>query len=242
MASINKITVGDVDYNISIPSGLTEEEQAQIRQNIGAVGQGESTVVQDGTYPEMTVGEATHAQTADDATNAVNAQKATADADGNNIPNTYVKLEDFDRLILEHEYPVGGKPYIQFDGMQTPAERWAGTSWEIDTDYTGRVLVGSGTGFALGATGGSETHTLQIWELTEHAHLGVRIKWNNDDIPSNADGLVDGDGRPLRASKNLYQAHVSVDYPSGYTENAGNSTPFSLMQPYKVVNIWKRTA
>lgn len=99
MASINKITVGDVDYNISIPSGLTEEEQAQIRQNIGAVGQGESTVVQDGTYPEMTVGEATHAQTADDATNAMN------DADGNNIPNTYVKISDFDRLILENGIP-----------------------------------------------------------------------------------------------------------------------------------------
>lgn len=80
MANINKITVGDVSYNITIPAGLTEEEQAQVRQNIGAVSAQDVEVVRDGTYPDMTVGEATHAQNADaavNATNSVNAQNAT---------------------------------------------------------------------------------------------------------------------------------------------------------------------
>lgn len=222
MASINKITVGDVDYNISIPSGLTEEEQEQIRQNIGAVGQGESTVVQDGTYPEMTVGEATHAQTADDATNAMN------DADGNNIPNTYVKISDFDRLILENEYPVGGKPYIQFEGMQTPAQRWAGTSWEIDTDYAGRVLVGSGAGYTLGATGGEATHTLTVDEMPSHHHP---LRY----------GFSEGAGE---------ESELWIDYSlkkftggdGAAVMNTGGSQSHNNMPPYVVVNIWKRTA
>lgn len=38
MASIGQIQVGGQTYNIVIPAGLTEEEQAQIRQNIGASG------------------------------------------------------------------------------------------------------------------------------------------------------------------------------------------------------------
>ncbi len=134
--------------------------------------------------------------------------------------------------------PVGSHS-VQYQGESTPAALYGGT-WTLDPDYAGRVLVGAGTGFTLGATGGSETHTLQILELAEHAHQGVRIKWNDADIPSNANGLVDGDGRPLRVSTNLYQAHVSVDYPNNFTENTGNSTPFSLMQPYKVVGVWKR--
>lgn len=58
MANINKITVGDVSYNITIPAGLTEEEQAQVRQNIGAVSAQDVEVVRDGTYPDMTVGTA----------------------------------------------------------------------------------------------------------------------------------------------------------------------------------------
>lgn len=70
MANINKITVGEETYNITIPAGLTEAEQAQIRQNIGAISAADADVVRDGTYPDMTVGEAVHAQNADSATNA----------------------------------------------------------------------------------------------------------------------------------------------------------------------------
>ena len=63
MANINKITVDGIEYKITIPSGLTEEEQAQIRENIGAISSAEADVVRDGTYPDMTVGNATRRRT-----------------------------------------------------------------------------------------------------------------------------------------------------------------------------------
>lgn len=251
---ISKIQVGGTDYGVVPPAGLTEEQQAQARQNIGAISAEDADVVRDGTYPDMTVGKATHAESADsainatnavnatNATNSVNAQKATADGNGDNIPQTYVKISDFDRLILENEYPVGGRPYIQFEGMQTPAQRWAGTSWEINTDYTGRVLVGSGAGYTLGATGGEETHTLSLNELTKHSHGGIRINWNDQNIPLSANSLVDAEGRPIAAKTNTESAHASIDYPDQITQDSGSSTPFNIMQPYKVVAVWKRTA
>lgn len=57
---------------------LTSEQQTQARENIGAAGTS-------GNYPNMTVGSATHADSADSAA------KATQDGNGDNIAATYAK-------------------------------------------------------------------------------------------------------------------------------------------------------
>lgn len=57
---------------------LTSEQQTQARENIGAAGTS-------GNYPNMTVGNATHADSADSAA------KATQDGNGDNIAATYAK-------------------------------------------------------------------------------------------------------------------------------------------------------
>ena len=57
---------------------LTSEQQTQARENIGAAGTS-------GSYPNMTVGNATHADSADSAV------KATQDGNGDNIAATYAK-------------------------------------------------------------------------------------------------------------------------------------------------------
>lgn len=57
---------------------LTSEQQTQARENIGAAGTS-------GSYPNMTVGNATHADSADSAA------KATQDGNGDNIAATYAK-------------------------------------------------------------------------------------------------------------------------------------------------------
>lgn len=137
-------------------------------------------------------------------------------------------ISDFDRLILENEYPVGGRPYIQFDGMQTPAERWAGTSWEIDTDYTGRVLVGSGTGFTIGATGGEATHTLTVEEMPSHNHP---LRY----------GIPQGPGEESALWMD-YSLKKFTGNDAAAVFNVGGGKQHNIMQPYKVVNIWKRTA
>ncbi|MCX4384268.1 MAG: hypothetical protein OSJ39_00545 [Clostridia bacterium] len=215
MANINKITVGGVTYNITLPAGLTEEEQAQIRENIGAISAAEADVVSNGTYPEMTVGNATHAQTAD------NAQNAVSDEMGRNIPQTYLTKQQALDLFL----PVG-KHWIQYQGESTPAALFGGT-WEADTDYTGRVLVGSGAGYALGATGGEATHILTVAEMPRHTHsFPGQMYW----------------GQKFAQGTNFWGMSDAVtDQPFTLYET-GDSQPHNIMQPYKVVAVWKRTA
>ncbi len=255
MANINKITVGETTYNITLPAGLTEEEQAQIRANIGAVSAQDVEVVRDGTYPEMTVGEATHAQNADNAINAtnaqnavnsVNAQNATNDSNGNKITETYAtKTEVADDLTLQKwldiVYPVGGNErYIQLPKAPTPASKFPNTTWEIDTDLLGRVLIGSGGKYVCGATGGEEKHILKEGEMAEHRHGGIRLKWSNNDIPAPVNKL-NVNGVNVSAQTNGIGRAV-IDHPDDFTNPAGGSTPFSIMQPYVVINYWKRTA
>lgn len=226
---ISKVQVGGTDYGIVPPSGLTAEQQAQARANIGAISAAEADVVSNGTYPEMTVGDATHAQTADNATNAVNAQKATADANGNNIPDTYLAKAQW----LNQEHPVGSH-HIQFDGEATPAARFGGT-WEIDTDYTGRVLVGSGTGYALGATGGEATHNHPDGDLMTLLDISRdgRFFWKST---TGNTWEHNWSSSPFgTASENTGDLVYGIDV-AGSTGNA------STMQPYKVVAVWKRTA
>ena len=324
---ISKIQVGGTDYGVVPPAGLTEEQQAQVRQNIGAISSSEADVVRDGTYPDMTVGEATHSQNADAAinatnsTNAVNAQSATqatnaANAaqasklsnaraiDGVNFDGTAgivhygvcstaagttaetVSLAGFtlvagaritvkfttantvssptlnvngtgekdikaDNSITDVKWPAGaimeflydgtdwlciagyklsGKPvgthHIQYNGESTPAALFGGT-WSIDTDYAGRVLVGSGTGYTLGATGGSADAV-----VVAHTHNASGV----NESAAVSTGNFRAIGRRLTdttANNVGLQDCISSSGVSGVGKN---------MQPYKVVAVWKRTA
>jgi hypothetical protein len=145
MASINKITVGGVVYDITIPSGLSEEVQKQIRDNIGALSEADVNVVADGTYPEMTVGTAYNAQN---------------DGNGDNIAATYVKLNE----LLNKVYPVESV-YIS-TGATSPASIFGGTWTQIE----GRFLLGAGGVYALGSMGGNAMHTNTIAEMASHTH------------------------------------------------------------------------
>lgn len=181
MANISKISVGEEDYNIVIGSGLTEDEQAQVRANIGAVS----------------------------------------------------ALGWLDIL-----YPVGGNPYIQYPGTPTPAERFPGTSWEIDTTYQGLVTIGSGGEYVFGAKGGEAEHILTLNESPSHVHLEYvsdgnytyTIVGSNNASTGKAAGLVINGSYRENAERNIY------------TANAGGGQAHNNMQPYVVVNYWKRTA
>ena len=254
MEVISKIQVGGTPYGIVPPEGLTEEQQAQARANIGAISSEDADVVRDGTYPDMTVGEAVHAHNADNATNAMNAtnatnavnatnatnaQNATNDGNGNKIDKTYVKISDFNRLILETEYPIGGKPYIQYEGMETPAQRWAGTSWEIDTSMQGRTIIGSGGSYVFSTTGGEETHTMLEAEIAQHTH---NEQMNVSDGDSVGEMVYNSSGGSQSGVYLANGAYTITGKGAIRTSRSGNSTPFNIMQPYIVVNFWKRTA
>lgn len=126
--------------------------------------------------------------------------------------------------------PLVGMHHIQFSGEPTPAEIWGGTTWEIDTAYQGRVLVGSGGSYSLGATGGEETHPLTIEEMPNHSHT------ENGEVV----GYKSGGGLDMNW---VSEPAGSFATSTGYqTSTVGSSQPHNNMPPYKVVNYWKRTA
>ena len=141
--------------------------------------------------------------------------------------------------VLNSPPPAVGLHHRQFSGEPTPASIWAGTTWEIDTDYQGRTIIGSGGNYSLGNTGGNETAA----HIHSAGNLYAMI------IPKDYDKLViryhaveswdsqitiSGVSRTDAATKNL-DAATSIRGSVG-------ETSVNVMQPYAVVNIWKRTA
>ena len=137
-----------------------------------------------------------------------------------------------------------------------------GGDWELFA--TGQVTVGAGTNssgkvWTCGDSGGSETHTLTIEEMAEHNHV-IDSTTLYGDVVLHASGtgthVADVGGV-------FYATFVNSRYQSPTTlisgansvgtysinashshsmQNIGSSTPFSIMQPYAVVNRWVRVA
>ena len=135
--------------------------------------------------------------------------------------------------------PIGSH-WIQYEGEETPAARFGGT-WTVDTDYTGRVLLGSGIGYALGATGGSAD--------------AVVVKHGGHIRPG--DASFDDYEFEVAPSNNSYYMPISLldQYSDNRTFRVemGNEVGFRTqyrgedgtgknIPPYKVVAVWKRTA
>lgn len=137
---------------------------------------------------------------------------------------------------LDIEYPVGGnRPYIQFQNCPTPAEIYPNTSWEIDTDYQGKVLVGSGGDYIFGTTGGSEKHIHSSADLS-----ALLLAEGNGNINFKS-MLTDKYVADYRVATGGQGSSLALSYNEGVLIQ-GNTTPNSSMQPYIVVNFWKRTA
>ena len=126
------------------------------------------------------------------------------------------------RLMTMDEAHEVGSHAIQFFGERTPAERYGGT-WEIDAEYAGRVIIGSGGGYEFGTKGGEETHTQTVDEMPKHNHqITTTIYTQTDTYGTILEGYS--------------------SYSQKATENTGGGQPFNIMQPYFVQNIWKRVA
>lgn len=101
---------------------------------------------------------------------------------------------------------------------------YGGTSW---SKLEGRVLVGEGTldanhVYTAGSTGGEAEHTLTIAEMPAHTHPNTTLRNNTQTF------IQGGSGNWLGCTG-----------PSG---SSGGGQPHNIMQPYKVVYIWERTA
>lgn len=135
-----------------------------------------------------------------------------------------------DAEIVDLIYPVGSI-YIGV-GSTSPATLFGGT-WEAFG--AGKVLVGknsSDTDFdTVEETGGEKTHTLITAEIPAHKHTIQGGKAPLYDV-----GSADANFGWHIQSVSGYRAN------GGTMDNTGGGRAHNNLQPYIVVNMWKRTA
>jgi len=102
-------------------------------------------------------------------------------------------------------------------------------------NLAGRVVVGQGSGAgltsrAMGATGGVETHALNVSEMPSHTHTSNAV--------GGTVGLIKADGQNTAVNvdasavePNIYAAPVALSI-----NNAGSGTAHNNMQPFAVLN------
>ena len=140
--------------------------------------------------------------------------------DNDAVPKSFVTEQMANVISLGDVYPVGA---IYISTASTSPASLFGGSW---TQLTDRFLLGAGTTYSAGSTGGAATHTLTVNEMPRHRHWGVyRPDWYPAAETGQASGISDGS-----SSNQLF-----TDYEGG--GNAHNNMP-----PYLAVYMWKRIA
>lgn len=139
------------------------------------------------------------------------------------------------RALIDIFHPIGTH-YDQHYGEPTPAELFGGT-WVIDNDYAGRVVIGSGGSYTLGDIGGEESHLQTLGEMPSHTHTEVL---SVSDIGPRPMGSGSIGSATFELSANAAEGRAAGNYIETWA--AGGTSAFNIMQPYKVQNVWKRTA
>lgn len=136
-------------------------------------------------------------------------------------------------ISVDDEHPVNSH-YIQFYGDPTPGEKYGGT-WSIDSDYTGRTLVFSGTGFTIGATGGVSTHIHQA------GNLGALIQFGGNYIRQKNHNVDDTWSPDYNYNPTMSEITGGISSGSA-VDIVGETAEANNMPPYLVCAMWKRIA
>lgn len=98
-----------------------------------------------------------------------------------------------------------------------------GGVWELTA--INRMPIGAGDKYALGDTGGEETHTLTLEEVPAHTH---------------STNISSGTGGSISAGQVSWGNNRIANY---YTTNTlGGGKAHNNMPPYQAFYIWKRIA
>lgn len=123
--------------------------------------------------------------------------------------------------IVDTIYPVGSI-YTSVEST-SPATLFGGT-WEQLED---RFLLGAGSTYTSGDTGGEATHTLTTSEIPSHNH---DIRYRTKIVASGSSGAWALGGGTYTGT---------TDVP---IQDTGGGNSHNNMPPYLVVYMWKRTA
>lgn len=146
-------------------------------------------------------------------------------------PATYLNLR---KAIFNLAQPIGC--VLAMATSADPNLLYLGTTWVAFA--TGRVLVGrdpDDSQFdALGETGGEKTHTLSTAEMPAHKH--ITYYGDTEDVMGPYPNGVAG------TNKIGPMAGTNTDNTWPYTSTEGGGAAHNNLQPYVVVNYWRRTA
>lgn len=160
------------------------------------------------------------------------------------------ELEIHGKKLIDYIYPIGSI-YMSVNAT-SPANLFGG-SW---TQLKDRFLLGAGSAYTAGSTGGAATHKLTVAEMPKHAH--DTPFFNN--MTNNGEGKSDfigvyGKGatasaaiKEMGASSTMEMWWVNQTNKaegnewSYLTSSKGGSSAHNNMPPYLVVYMWKRTA
>lgn len=139
------------------------------------------------------------------------------------------ELEIHGKNIIDLIYPVGS---IYMSVNATSPQTLFGGSW---TQLKDRFLLGAGTTYTAGATGGAATHTLTVNEIPAHSHTNLYYNASG----TGTSGVTWGYNYTSNSSHSF---RSSASESSGGIGNTGGSKAHNNMPPYLVVYMWKRTA
>ena len=160
------------------------------------------------------------------------------------------ELEVHGKKLIDYIYPIGSI-YLSVNST-SPATLFGG-SW---TQLKDRFLLGAGSTYSSGATGGAATHKLSVAEMPSHAHDTPFFNnmTNNGEMKSDFIGVF---GKGVTASQALKdtgqtstmemwwinQTNTAEGNERAYLTSAkGSGSAHNNMPPYLVVYMWKRTA
>lgn len=160
------------------------------------------------------------------------------------------ELELHGKKLIDYIYPVGSI-YLSVNAT-SPATLFGG-SW---TQLKDRFLIGVGSTYASGATGGAATHKLTVAEMPAHAHDTPFFNnmTNNGEMKSDFIGVYGKGQTASQALKDTGQTSTMEMWWVSQTNTAegnewsyltsskGSTSAHNNMPPYLAVYMWKRTA
>lgn len=160
------------------------------------------------------------------------------------------ELEVHGKKLIDYIYPIGSI-YLSVNST-SPATLFGG-SW---TQLKDRFLLGAGSTYSSGATGGAATHKLSVAEMPSHAHDTPFFNnmTNNGEMKSDFIGVFGKGVTASQALKDTGQTSTTEMWWINQTNTAegnewayltsakGSGSAHNNMPPYLVVYMWKRTA
>ena len=141
-----------------------------------------------------------------------------------NIAALSEQISNIGSITFDDIYPVGSI-YMSVNSTN-PGNLFGGT-W---TQLKDRFLLGAGSTYTNGSTGGEASHKLTVNEMPSHSHGQYVTVGSGGSLSANCDYDSYVSGKARKSAQNVS------------TDPAGSGNSHNNMPPYLVVYMWQRTA